>query len=153
MLQYLTVVFTLTQNGQLIILQYHAQNYLPFFTCLALLSAETLSGTKLHPTEQSLFRSTSTCDPKPLEIPSNLWSWRSCCPKWQTAGRQWHALLAKYSTPCSNSAERENIDTVIQGPPLQSELLRGKTSPAGRHTCLYAVVKGFFFCYHAKLQI
>lgn len=35
--------------------------------------------------------------------------------RWQTAGRRWHALLAKYSTSRSNSADRKNIDTVIQG--------------------------------------
>ena len=67
------------------------------------------------------------CDPDPLK--SHLAPWGvggrrgSRCPKWQTAGRRWHALLAKYSTPCSNSADRENIDTVIPGPPLRSEKL------------------------------
>lgn len=42
-------------------------------------------------------------------------------------------MLAKYSTPCPNSADRKNIDTFIQGPPLWSEMLRGKFPLARRH--------------------
>lgn len=71
----------------------------------------------------------------------------SRCLKWQTAGRRWHAFLAKYSTPRSNSADRENIDTVIQGPPLWSEMLRGeKTLPASRHR--HACIQWSRICFY-----
>ena len=74
-----------------------------------------------------------TCDPHPLKTPWAARGGEVETVKWQTAGRRWHALLAKYSTRSSNSADRENIDTVIQGPPLGSEMLRGKTPPGCRH--------------------
>lgn len=71
--------------------------------------------------------------------PRSLGCWRrwgrrrSRCLKWQTAGRRWHALLAKYSTPRSNSADRENIDSVIQGPPAPEWDVEGKTPSVCRH--------------------
>lgn len=52
------------------------------------------------------------------------------CLKWQTAGGQWHALLAKYSTQCSNSADRKNIDTSVQSLLFWSESLREKPTSA-----------------------
>lgn len=64
---------------------------------------------------------------------------------WQTTGRQWQHSPAKYSTSCSNSSERENME----GPPTRAQD-GGKSPPSTRHRHHFIHCLSLFFYVIAK---
>lgn len=73
--------------------------------------------------------------------------------KWQTMDRRWWNSSAKYSTSCSNSSERENMDILSSVPPVErveSQDVGGKIPSSYKTQTSFCWVFFLFFGWYCE---